>query len=88
MLNDVYGDKDVSLDVLKNKTIAVLGYGIQGGPQALCMRESGLNVIVGAGPRDRFPDWDNAEKDGFKVMTVAEATSAPLRTIAATRETS
>ena len=61
MLNQVYRDEDVSLDVLQGKTIAVLGYGIQGGPQALCMRDSGLKVIVGAGPRDRFPDWDKAE---------------------------
>jgi len=74
MENQVFRDEDVSLDILKDKVIAVLGYGIQGGPQALCMRDSGLNVIVGAGPRDRFDDWDNAEKDGFEVMSIAEAT--------------
>jgi ketol-acid reductoisomerase len=74
MLNQVYRDEDVSLEVLQGKTIAVLGYGIQGGPQALCMRDSGLKVIVGAGPRDRFPDWDAAEKDGFEVFDFAEAT--------------
>ena len=74
MLNQVYRDEDVSLDVLQGKTIAVLGYGIQGGPQALCLRDSGLNVIVGAGPRDRFPDWDRAVKDGFEVYDFAEAT--------------
>ncbi len=74
MLNQVYRDEDVSLDVLRGKTIAVLGYGIQGGPQALCMRDEGLNVIVGAGPRDRFPDWDNAARDGFEVYDFAEAT--------------
>lgn len=75
MENKVYRDEDVSLDSLKDKVIAVLGYGIQGGPQALCLRDSGLNVIVGAGPRDRFSDWDKAEADGFDVMTIAEATS-------------
>ncbi|HEY3313582.1 MAG TPA: ketol-acid reductoisomerase [Anaerolineales bacterium] len=74
MLNQVYRDEDVSLEVLKGKTIAVLGYGIQGGPQALCMRDSGLKVIVGAGPRDRFPDWNRAEADGFEVYDFAEAT--------------
>ena len=74
MDNKVYRDDDVSLDVLKDKVIAVLGYGIQGGPQALCLRDSGLDVIVGAGPRDRFPDWDKAEADGFDVMSIAEAT--------------
>lgn len=74
MLNQVYRDEDVSLDVLQGKTIAVLGYGIQGGPQALCLRDSGLKVIVGAGPRDRFSDWDRAVKDGFEVYDFAEAT--------------
>ena len=74
MLNQVYRDEDVSLDVLKDKVIAVLGYGIQGGPQALCMRDSGLKVIVGAGPRDQFSDWDKAENDGFEVYDFAEAT--------------
>jgi ketol-acid reductoisomerase len=73
MENQVYRDEDVSLDVLKDKTIAVLGYGIQGGPQALCLRDSGLKVIVGAGPRDEFADWDKAEADGFEVMSIADA---------------
>jgi ketol-acid reductoisomerase len=74
MENQVYRDNDVDLDVLKDKVIAVLGYGIQGGPQALCMRDSGLNVIIGAGPRDQHLDWDKAAKDGFEVMSIAEAT--------------
>jgi ketol-acid reductoisomerase len=74
MLNQVYRDEDVSLDVLQGKTIAVLGYGIQGGPQALCLRDSGVKVIVGAGPREHFPDWDRAVKDGFDVYDFAEAT--------------
>lgn len=76
MQNQIYHDEDVNLDVLKDKVIAVLGYGIQGGPQALCMRDSGLNVIVGAGPRERFADWDKAKKDGFKVFPFAEAVRA------------
>ena len=37
--NRVYHDKDISLDILKDKTIAVIGYGIQGGPQAECFRD-------------------------------------------------
>jgi ketol-acid reductoisomerase len=74
MLNQVYRDEDVNLDILKDKVVAVLGYGIQGGPQALCMRDSGLKVIIGAGSRDQFSDWTRAEKDGFEVYTIAEAT--------------
>ena len=48
-INEVLRDEDVSLDVLRDKVVAVIGYGVQGGPQALCMRDSGLKVIVGAG---------------------------------------
>lgn len=75
-INDVIRDQDVSLDVLSDKVVGVIGYGVQGGPQALCMRDSGLNVIVGAGERDRYSDWDKAEKDGFEVMSIADATTA------------
>ena len=42
----IYYDKDADLDVLKGRTIAIIGYGIQGRGQALNLRDSGLNVIV------------------------------------------
>jgi ketol-acid reductoisomerase len=42
----IYYDKDADLSVLKNKKIAIIGYGIQGRGQALNLRDSGLNVIV------------------------------------------
>lgn len=74
MINQIYRDENVSLDVIKDKVIAILGYGIQGGPQALCMRDSGLNVIIGAGHPDQHSDWLKAEKDGFQVYTIEEAT--------------
>lgn len=74
MLNQVYRDIDVNMDVLKDKVIAVMGYGIQGRPQALNLRDSGVKVIVGAGPRDRFRDWNKAEMDGFEVYDFVEAT--------------
>lgn len=74
MQNQVYRDEDTSLEILKGKTIAVLGYGIQGGPQALCMRDNGLNVIVGAGDKTKYKDWNAAEADGFEVYDFAEAT--------------
>jgi ketol-acid reductoisomerase len=70
----VYRDEDVSLDILDGKTVAVLGYGIQGRPQALNFRDSGVKVIVGAGSRELFPDWDQAEQDGFEVYDIGEAT--------------
>ena len=39
-------DNDISLDPIKDQTIAVIGYGIQGDAQANNMKDSGLNVIV------------------------------------------
>ena len=50
-------------EVLKNETIAVLGYGVQGPAQSLNMRDNGFNVIVGA--RQDGPSWTKALKDGW-----------------------
>ncbi len=51
--------------VLKNETIAVIGYGVQGPAQSLNMRDNGFNVIVGQAKRFKA-DWDRAVKDGWK----------------------
>jgi len=66
----VYYDADVNLGSLKNKTIAVVGYGSQGSAQAQTMRDSGLNVILGLRPKGK--SWSQAKKDGFKVYSVSE----------------
>lgn len=66
----VYHDEDVDMDILKGRTIAVIGYGSQGRAQALNMRESGLEVVIGV---RRGPSWGRAEKDGFQVHSVSEA---------------
>ena len=60
----IYYDKDANLADIKNKTIAVVGYGIQGRGQALSLRDSGLNVVVAQ--RKGGPNYDQAVKDGFK----------------------
>lgn len=52
-----------SLEVLKDETVAVLGYGVQGPGQALNMRDSGVNVIVGQ--REGGKSWQKAVDDGF-----------------------
>ncbi|MFA5713660.1 MAG: ketol-acid reductoisomerase [Bacteroidales bacterium] len=52
-----------ALDTLKNETIAVLGYGIQGPGQSLNLRDNGFNVIVGQ--RKESKTWDKAVKDGW-----------------------
>jgi len=69
----VYHDKDIDEKILKGKTVAVIGYGSQGRAQALNMKESGVNVIIGLRPGK---SWRKAEEDGLKVMTVIEAAKA------------
>jgi ketol-acid reductoisomerase len=71
-MRKVYFDSDASLNPLKGKTLAVIGYGIQGEAQAKNLRDSGLNVIVGL--RKEGQSWGKAEKDGFKVYPISEAT--------------
>jgi len=50
-------------DLLKNETIAIIGYGVQGPGQALNLRDNGFNVIVGQ--RSPSPSYDKAIEDGF-----------------------
>jgi ketol-acid reductoisomerase len=51
-------------EVLKNETVAVIGYGVQGPAQSLNMRDNGINVIIGQAPEFKA-DWDKAVKDGW-----------------------
>ncbi|PKM90249.1 MAG: ketol-acid reductoisomerase [Firmicutes bacterium HGW-Firmicutes-12] len=67
----MYYDVDADLSYLEGKKVAVLGYGSQGHSQAQNLKDSGINVIIGL--RKGSPSWEKAEKDGFKVYTVAEA---------------
>jgi ketol-acid reductoisomerase len=67
----VYTDSDASLEPLKNKTIAVIGYGIQGRAQAMNLRDSGLRVVVGL--RKGGKSWDLAVSERFEVYEVEEA---------------
>jgi ketol-acid reductoisomerase len=50
-------------EVLKDETVVVLGYGVQGPGQALNMRDNGINVIVGQ--REGGASWEKAKNDGF-----------------------
>ena len=67
----IYYDKDADLVVLKDKTIAIIGYGIQGRGQALNLRDSGLNVIVSELPDT--PNYETAKKDGFEPVDAKKA---------------
>ncbi|WP_221569092.1 ketol-acid reductoisomerase [Alkalihalobacillus sp. TS-13] len=66
----VYYNDDVTNDVLKGRKVAVVGYGSQGHAHAQNLRESGYDVVVGLRPGK---SWDQAEKDGFAVKSVREA---------------
>ncbi|HEX5218010.1 MAG TPA: ketol-acid reductoisomerase [Verrucomicrobiae bacterium] len=67
----VYTDKDANLAVLKNKTLAVLGFGSQGHAHALNLKESGLNVIIGL--YEGSKSIPVAKEKGFKVYPTGEA---------------
>jgi ketol-acid reductoisomerase len=67
----IYYDNDAKIDILKSKTVGVIGYGSQGRAQALNMRDSGLDVIIGL--RKDGKSWDNAERDNFRVYEIEEA---------------
>ncbi len=64
-------DNEVSIDSIKDLTVAVVGYGIQGSAQASNMKDTGINVIVGLRPNGK--SWSKAEKEGHKVMAVPDA---------------
>ena len=67
----IYYDRHADIKVLKSKTIAIIGYGSQGHAHARNLHDSGLKVVVGLRKESAF--WKRAQKDGLKVMTVAEA---------------
>lgn len=67
----MYYDKDVDTDVLKDKKIAIIGYGSQGMAQSRNMADSGLNVIMGL--REGGKSWEVAKNDGMSVLSVEEA---------------
>ncbi|MCK9638878.1 MAG: ketol-acid reductoisomerase, partial [Prolixibacteraceae bacterium] len=50
-------------EVLKNDTIAIIGYGVQGPGQSLNLRDNGFNVIIGQ--RKSSKTWDKAIADGW-----------------------
>jgi ketol-acid reductoisomerase len=67
----MYYQEDCNLGLLKNKTVAVIGFGSQGHAHALNLHESGVNVIVGLYSGSK--SWQKAEAAGLKVMVAAEA---------------
>jgi ketol-acid reductoisomerase len=70
----IYYEADCDINVLKGKTVAVIGYGSQGHAHALNLHDSGVDVIVGLYQGSK--SIERAKKAGLTVMTVPEATKA------------
>ena len=71
---NIYYQQDCDLQKLAGKTVAIIGYGSQGHANALNLKESGVNVVVGLYTGSK--SWAKAEKQGLTVMTAAEAAKA------------
>ena len=69
----MYYDADANLDLLTNKTVAIIGYGSQGHAHALNLKDSGVEVIVGLYPGSK--STQKATEAGLKVYSVAQAAS-------------
>lgn len=67
----IFTDTEADPSILRGRTVAVAGYGNQGRPQALNLRESGFKVLVGA--RVGRTGWQRARDDGFDVVRIDEA---------------
>ena len=67
----IYTDADASLDPIKSKTVAVIGYGSQGHAHALNLRDSGVNVVIGL--REGSGSAPKAANAGFEVLSVGDA---------------
>ena len=67
----IYYDDDADLSLLKDKQIAILGYGSQGHAQAQNLRDSGCQVIIGQRPGS--PNYDLAVSHGFAPVSITEA---------------
>ncbi|GFM35352.1 ketol-acid reductoisomerase [Desulfovibrio psychrotolerans] len=67
----VYYEQDANLEVLKDKTVAIIGYGSQGHAHAQNLRDSGVNVIVGQRPGGA--NYELAKEHGFAPMSAADA---------------
>jgi ketol-acid reductoisomerase len=70
----MYYDQDANLDFIKNKTVAIIGYGSQGHAHALNLKDSGVNVIVGL--YEGSKSIAQAEAEGLTVKSVSDAAAA------------
>jgi ketol-acid reductoisomerase len=71
MPKPILRDNDIDLKPLLDKNVVILGYGNQGRPQALNLRDSGIQVKIGVRPESR--KRDEALADGFEVLSMLDA---------------
>ena len=65
---EVYYDKDAKLDLIKDKTIAVIGFGSQGHAHANNLKDSGVDVTVGL--REGSSSWGKASEAGLNLSLI------------------
>ena len=82
----IWKDDDVSLEPIKDQKIAVLGYGIQGHAQSNNMKDSGLNVIIGA--KEGGSGWKKAQAEKELLNKTMSTTTPPAATLEENKETS
>ncbi|SHJ62129.1 ketol-acid reductoisomerase [Paramaledivibacter caminithermalis] len=70
----MYYNNDANLELLKDKKVAVIGFGSQGHAHALNLKESGVDVVVGLYKESK--SWSKAQEQGLEVLEVAEAAKA------------
>ena len=70
-LNKIFKDKDIVFNLLESRVISIIGYGNQGRAQALNLKDSKNNVIIGL--REDSKSKELAKSDGFKVFSISKA---------------
>ena len=68
----VYYDSDADISLIKNKKVAIIGYGSQGHAHALNLKDSGV-IDIAIGLRAGSSSKEKAESEGLKVLNVTEA---------------
>ncbi|MDP8258035.1 MAG: ketol-acid reductoisomerase [Candidatus Aadella gelida] len=67
----MFYDKDADLNIIKGSKVAIIGYGIQGRGQSLNLRDSGVEVFISE--LEGTPNYEQAVKDGFTVLSATDA---------------
>ena len=73
-MSKMYYDVDAKVELIKDKTVAIIGYGSQGHAHSLNLHDNGVKVIVGLYKGSK--SWEKAQKAGLEVMEVAQASAA------------